>query len=69
LDAATLKAYLGQAQFLRAFIIFIWIQTYGNIPLNTTFISEPILSAAPAPAADIYALIVKDLTDANRQLA
>lgn len=64
LDAATLKAYLGQAQFLRGFIYFYLVQTYGNIPLNTTFITEPILSAAPAPANDIYALIVKDLTDA-----
>jgi len=64
LDAATLKAYLGQAQFLRAFIYFYLVQTYGNIPLNTSFITTPSLAASPAPAADVYAQIVKDLTDA-----
>lgn len=64
LDAATLKAYLGQAQFLRAFIYFYLVQTYGNIPLNTTFITSPTLSATPASRNDVYAQIVKDLTDA-----
>lgn len=64
LDAATLKAYLGQAQFLRGFIYFYLLQTYGNIPLNTTFITTPSLAAAPSPANDIYTQIVKDLTDA-----
>lgn len=68
LDAATLKAYLGQAQFLRAFIYFHLIQTHGNIPLNTTFITTPSLAAAPAPANDVYAQIVKDLTDAISNL-
>lgn len=68
LDATTLKAYLGQAQFLRAFIYFYLVQTYGNIPLNTTFITTPILSAAPAPVNDVYAQIVKDLTDAISNL-
>ena len=48
LDAATLKAYLGQAQFLRAYIYFYLVQTYGNIPLNTTFITTPSAAAAPA---------------------
>lgn len=68
LDAATLKAYLGQAQFLRAFIYFYLVQTYGNIPLNTTFITTTSLAAAPAPANDVYAQIVKDLTDAISNL-
>lgn len=68
LDAATLKAYLGQAQFLRAFIYFFLVQTYGNIPLNTTFITVPSLAAAPAPRNDVYTQIVKDLTDAITNL-
>ena len=54
LDAATLKAYLGQAQFLRAYIYFYLVQTYGNIPLRATFVTEPSQAAAPAPATDIY---------------
>jgi len=64
LDAATLKAYLGQAQFLRAYIYFYLVRTYGNVPLSTEFITVPSQAAAPSPANDVYAVIVKDLTDA-----
>jgi len=68
LDAATLKSYLGQAQFLRAFIYFNLLQTYGNIPLHTTFITTPSQADAPAPVSDIYNLIVQDLTKAISNL-
>ncbi|MEQ1676347.1 MAG: RagB/SusD family nutrient uptake outer membrane protein [Chitinophagaceae bacterium] len=68
LDAATLKMYLGQAQFLRAYIYFYLIQTYGNIPLRATFVTEPSQAAEPAPANDIYNLIVADLTAAITNL-
>src|SRR5688572_9418822 len=60
LDAPTWKMYLGQAQFLRAYIYFLLVQTYGNIPLNTTFLTVPSMAAAPSPAADVYAQIVAD---------
>jgi hypothetical protein len=68
LDAATLKAYLGQAQFLRAFLYFYLVQTYGNIPLHTTFITTPSQADAPAPPNEIYKVIVQDLTDAISNL-
>jgi hypothetical protein len=68
LDAATLKAYLGQAQFLRAYIYFYLVRTFGNIPLNTTFITTPSQAAAPVPPNDVYAVIVQDLTDAISNL-
>jgi starch-binding outer membrane protein, SusD/RagB family len=68
LDPATLKVYLGQAQFLRAFIYFYLLQTYGNIPLHTTFITTPSQADAPAPPADVYNLIVQDLTNAISNL-
>ncbi len=64
LDATTLKAYLGQAQFLRAFLYFYMVQTYGNIPLHTSFITTPSQSDAPSPASDVYQVIVQDLTNA-----
>jgi hypothetical protein len=63
-----LKAYLGQAQFLRAFLYFYLVQVYGNIPLNTKFITEPTLSATPADRTEVYALIVQDLNDAITNL-
>jgi hypothetical protein len=65
---ATLQAYIGQAQFLRAFLYFYLVQTYGNIPLHTTFITTPTQSDAPASATDIYTLIVSDLTSAIANL-
>jgi len=65
---ATLQQYLGQAQFLRAFLYFYLVQTFGNIPLHTTFITTPLQSDAPAPASAIYALIVQDLTNAITNL-
>lgn len=68
LDAATLKSYLGQAQFLRAYIYFFLVQTFGNIPLNTTFITTPSQAAAPADPNEVYAVIVKDLQDAITNL-
>lgn len=64
LSEATLKAYLGQAQFLRAFIYFHLVQTYGNIPLSTEFITVPSQAASPADPADVYDVIVQDLLDA-----
>jgi starch-binding outer membrane protein, SusD/RagB family len=68
LDAATLKMYLGQAYFLRAYIYFYLVQTFGNIPLNTTFITVPSQSAAPAAVNDIYAQIVADCNAAITNL-
>jgi starch-binding outer membrane protein, SusD/RagB family len=68
LDAATWKMYLGQAQFLRAYIYFLLVQTYGNIPLNTTFLTTPSMAAAPSPANDVYTQIVADLQSAITNL-
>jgi len=68
LDATTLKAYLGQAQFLRAFLYFYLVQTYGNIPLHTTFITTPSQADGPVDPTAIYAVIVNDLKNAIANL-
>lgn len=68
LTQATLDAYLGQAYFLRAFIYFHLVQTYGNIPLNTEFITKPSQAASPADPADVYDVIVADLIEAGTKL-
>ena len=68
LTPAALNAYLGQAQFLRAFIYFYLVQTFGNIPLHTTFITTPSQADAPAAAADVYKVIVNDLKNAIANL-
>lgn len=76
LDAATKASYIAQAQFLRGFIYFHLVQTYGGttatqksgIPIHTTFITSASTSDAPAKEADIYNLIISDLTAAAASL-
>ena len=76
LDAATKKEYIAQAKFLRAWIYFYLVQSYGGttateksgIPLRTTFNTEASSSDAPSPLADIYKQIILDFTDAATDL-
>ena len=59
---------VGEAKFLRAWAYFELVSQWGDVPLYT----EPITSATgfqgKSPAADIYALIIADLTDAASKL-
>lgn len=68
IPAATLQAYMGQAQFLRAFIYFYLVQTYGAIPLHTEFITEATAADTRAPVQEVYAVIIQDLIDASANL-
>ncbi|CAN5190421.1 RagB/SusD family nutrient uptake outer membrane protein [soil metagenome] len=68
LDAATKNLYLGQAKFLRAFCYYHLVTVFGEVPLHTTFITVATTSETRAPIADIYKLIIQDLTDASAQL-
>lgn len=75
-DVTARTQFVAQAKFLRAFLYFYLVQTYGGttatqksgIPLHTTFITEATTADAPAPLADIYNLIIKDLTEASNEL-
>lgn len=64
----TRKQYLAQAKFLRAFWYFYLVQTYGDVPLHTEFITVPSQAATRDPAAQVYELIIKDLTEAATDL-
>lgn len=68
LTPANKVQYLAQAKFLRGFIYFYLVQTYGSVPLHTTFITVPSSADSRAPIADIYAQIIKDLTEASNEL-
>lgn len=68
LPDATRKQYLAQAKFLRAFWYFYLVQTFGDVPLNTTFITVPSQAASRQPAAEVYAQIISDLNDAVADL-
>ncbi|WAC13098.1 RagB/SusD family nutrient uptake outer membrane protein [Dyadobacter pollutisoli] len=68
LPEATRKQYLAQAKFLRAFWYFYLVQTWGDVPLHTEFITVPSQAATRQPAAQVYELIIKDLTEAAADL-
>lgn len=68
LPDATRKAYLAQAKFLRAFWYFHLVQAFGDVPLHTTFITAPSQADSRQPVADVYAQIIKDLTEASADL-
>ncbi|WP_420151751.1 RagB/SusD family nutrient uptake outer membrane protein [Spirosoma sp.] len=68
LPEATRKQYLAQAKFLRAFWYFYLVQTWGDVPLSTEFITVPSQAASRQPAAQVYELIIKDLTEAAADL-
>ncbi|GAB3573731.1 RagB/SusD family nutrient uptake outer membrane protein [Spirosoma luteolum] len=68
LPDATRKQYLAQAKFLRGFWYFYLVQTFGDVPLNTSFITVPSQAASRQPAADVYAQVIKDLTEAAADL-
>jgi len=68
LDDSTKAQYLAQAKFLRAFWYFYLVQTFGDVPLHTTFITVPSAADSRQPSADVYTQIITDLTDASTQL-
>lgn len=68
LPEATRKQYLAQAKFLRGFWYFYLVQTWGDVPLSTEFITVPSQAASRQPAAQVYELIIKDLTEAAADL-
>ncbi|TMI79892.1 MAG: RagB/SusD family nutrient uptake outer membrane protein [Bacteroidetes bacterium] len=68
MDAALKQQYLAQAKFLRAFWYFHLVQTFGDVPLHTTFITTPSAADSRQPIADVYNQIIKDLTEASSEL-
>jgi hypothetical protein len=68
LNDSTKLQYLAQAKFLRAFWYFYLVQTFGDVPLHTTFITAPSAADSRQPVADVYNQIIQDLTEASTQL-
>lgn len=65
---AVKKQYLAQAKFLRGFWYFYLVQTWGDVPLNTEFITVASQAAKRDPAAEVYKQIIQDLTEASADL-
>lgn len=68
IPAATKTQLLAQAKFLRGFCYYYLVTTFGQVPLHTTFNTSASTADAPAPLADLYAQIIKDLTEAGADL-
>lgn len=70
------KEYIAHAKFLRGWLYFDLVTTYGGttatqksgIPLHLDYITEATTADAPAPMADIYNAIIADLTEASTNL-
>jgi len=75
-DPVARTQYVAQAKFLRGFIYFWLVQTYGGItatqksgiPLHLTFNTQAVSADAPAQLSDIYNAIIQDFTDAAAAL-
>jgi len=67
-DVALRDVCVGEAEFLRAWAYFELASQWGDVPLYT----EPVTSITgyktQSPVADVYALIISDLTDAASKL-
>jgi hypothetical protein len=68
LPDSTKTQYLAQAKFLRAFYYFYLVQTFGDVPLHTTYITSATTSDTRQPIKDVYAQIISDLTEASQEL-
>src|SRR5678816_21107 len=59
---------VGEAKFLRAWAFFELVSQWGDVPMYTTPIESSTGFKGKEPAANIYALIISDLTDAAAKL-
>ncbi|WP_199142115.1 RagB/SusD family nutrient uptake outer membrane protein, partial [Pedobacter sp. ASV12] len=71
LDQTTRNQLTAEAQFMRAYAYFYLVQLYGDIPMPTKVIvdNNPASLRLPrTPQAEIYKLILSDLTFAAQNL-
>ncbi|WP_018616862.1 RagB/SusD family nutrient uptake outer membrane protein [Segetibacter koreensis] len=60
---------MAQAKFLRAYNYFMLVRMFGDLPLLTEDITDPITAKiGRSPIADVYNLIVSDFTEAAGKL-
>ena len=70
IDAALKSRYIGEVKFLRGYVYFVLVQTFGKVPLVVKSISDADegYNYGRNEVADIYTQIQKDLTDAETAL-
>jgi starch-binding outer membrane protein, SusD/RagB family len=67
-NVASRDVSVGEAEFLRAWAYFELVTMWGDVPLYTDPIATASGYKAKSPAADVYTLIIGDLTDAAAKL-
>ena len=63
-----LPRVVGEAKFLRGWAYFELVSQWGEVPLYTETVTSAIGFKGKSPVADIYAFIIKDLTEAAAAL-
>ncbi|HZL09688.1 MAG TPA: RagB/SusD family nutrient uptake outer membrane protein [Prolixibacteraceae bacterium] len=61
-------ARISEAKFLRALSYFYLVQTWGDVPMLLTETKAPEKAVVRVPSVQIYAQILKDLTEAEAAL-
>lgn len=65
LDAATIKNYMAQAKFFRAYGYFYLVKEFGDVPyVDEPYISTDGMFKERVPAAEVYGKIEADLLEA-----
>lgn len=67
-NPAARDVIVGEAEFLRAWAYFELVTMWGDVPLYKAPVTSATGYLGKSPAADVYALIVSDLTDAATKL-
>jgi len=67
-DPVQRTQYIAQAKFLRGMLYYYMVVNFGEMPLHVTLITDPTTSDSRAPLADIYAQMIKDFSEASKEL-
>ena len=67
-DIALRDRLVGEAKFLRAWAYFELVSQWGDVPVYTEPVTSSVDFKGKSPAADIYTLIISDVTDAVAKL-
>jgi hypothetical protein len=68
IDPAERNAILGEAEFMRGYYYFLLVSSFGDVPLRltpTTITSATSNDVQRMPSKDVYAQILKDMSDAE----
>ncbi|WP_281228980.1 RagB/SusD family nutrient uptake outer membrane protein [Flavobacterium aquiphilum] len=70
MDETQRQQILGEALFLRGYYHFLLVSHFGDVPLRLTPTTSPNnVQIARTPAKDVYAQILKDMTDAEGKVS